>query len=274
MPFFSSFGKGRVAAPVSTPPKTNSSQPQGSSSVYQDGLKRRMGAELSNQTFQFPPTRIAEMLCPFGISPPPIGGAVGSLESKLTSAAKADLSSVSLAAGAEQPNDPPLELILNACIESCVEVIDKHSTTPRWFDGLRFIVWDKEMSDGVDGAKPLKPDLAGVNYPPENVKLYWCLVEEGGKNRRILLPLEVKGYDSQLVTQAATYARALNSAVPFRAFELVLTYNHSSDQFRFLIFHRGGLTSSEPIKLRYTIGKKKSYNHPTALISSECLCQS
>ena len=214
MPFFSSPGKERVAAPTSTPPKTNSSQPQGSSSVYQDGLKRRMGAELSNQTFQFPPIRIAEMLCPFGISPPPIEDAVESLRSKLTSAAKSNLR-VSLATSAEPPNYPPLGFILNACIESCVEVIEKRSITPRWFAGLQFIVWDKEMSDGVDGAKPLKPDLAGANDPPANVKLYWCLVEEGGQNRRILLPLEVGGYDAQLVAQAATYARALNSAVPF-----------------------------------------------------------
>ena len=240
---------------MSTPQKTHSSQPQGSSSVLQEELKRHMGDELSNQVWQLPPARIAEMLCPFGLSPPPIEDAVKSLKSKLTSAAKSDVSRVSLVAGGEKRNYPPLRFIMNACIDSCVEVIEQRITTPRWFTGLQFIDWDLEMSDGVDGAKPLKPDLVGVNNPPAHPMVYWSLAEEYGRKRRLLLPIEVRGNDAQMVMQAATYARALNRAVPFREFELVLTYNHNSDQFRFLIFHRGGLTSSGPIKLRYTTEK-------------------
>ena len=58
-----------------------------------------------------------------------IAAAVESLRSKLTSAAKSNLRRVSLATGAEPPNYPPLEFILNACIESSVEVIEKRSTT-------------------------------------------------------------------------------------------------------------------------------------------------
>src|SRR3984885_995541 len=262
--FLKSRGKARAPAPASTPPKTNSSQTAGSSSVVQSSLKQKMGDELSNQVWQFPPARIADMLCPSGLSLPPIEDAVKSLKSTLTSAAKSDFSRVSLAAGAEPPNYHPLAFILNACIDSCVEVIEQRATTPRWFDGLRFIVWDSEMSDGVDGANPLKPDLAGVNDPPElaRLKLYWGLAEEDERHRRLLLPFEVKETNLPLVAQAAKYARALNSAVPLRAFELVLTYNQNSDQFRFLIFHRGGLTSSEPIKLRYTTEKNKSPQPP------------
>jgi len=261
---FPSRGKAEAAAPASTPQKTYSSQAQGSSSVYQEELKRKMSDELSNQVWQFPPARIAEMLCPFGLSAPPIEDAVKSLTSTLTSLAKSDFSRVSLAAGAEARNYLPLANIMNACIDSCVEVIEKCATTPRWFADLQFIVWDKEMSDGVDGAKPLKPGLGGVIDPPapEHVKLYWNLAEENETNRRLLLPFEVKENDMPLVTQAAMYARMLNSVVPFRAFELVLTYNQNSDQFRFLIFHRGGLTSSEPIKLRYTTEKNKSPQPP------------
>ena len=255
--FFTSLGKER--APASTPQTTHSSQAQGSSSVFQE-LERKMSDELSNQVWQFPPARIAEMLCPFGVSLPPIEDAVESLTSTLADTAKSDFSRVSLAAGAEPPNYPPLAFILNACIDSCVEVIEKCAATPRWFAGLQFIVWDKEMSDGVDGAKPLKPGLGGVIDPPapEHVKLYWSLAEEDETNRRLLIPFEVKGNDMPLVAQAAMCARILNSVVPFRMFELVLTYNQNSDQFRFLIFHRGGLTSSEPIKLCYTTEKNES----------------
>jgi hypothetical protein len=119
-----------------------------------------MGEELSNHVWQLPPTRIAEMLHSFG-QPPPIEEAVKSLTSKLKSNV-----SVSLTSGSERANYDYLTFILNECIDSCVEVIEKHITARRWFGGLRFIVWDKPVSDRVDGAPPLKPDLAGLKNPP------------------------------------------------------------------------------------------------------------
>jgi hypothetical protein len=63
-----------------------------------------MGDKLSNQVWQFPPACIAEMLCPFGLSPPPIEDAIKSLKSKLISTVESDFNRVSLAAGAELPN--------------------------------------------------------------------------------------------------------------------------------------------------------------------------
>src|ERR1700733_16260216 len=251
--------------PASTPPKTQSYQSQGSSDTSdtpQHVLKKKMDEEIFNHVWQFPPERIAEMLRPSGIELPPDKPII-SLNKRLCS--KPGLASIP-STGGERAVYDGVAFILNSCVDSCVEVIrevGRNSTTPpRWFEGLQFIVWDKEMSDGVDGAEKLKPDLAGLNNPPPilpDIKLYWNILQEDDTDRRLLLPGEIKGTDRDLVKQAATYARGLNSAVPFRAFELVFTYNHVSDQFRFLIFHRGGLTCSKPIKLRST---EKKYNPP------------
>ncbi|TFK77716.1 hypothetical protein K466DRAFT_461864, partial [Polyporus arcularius HHB13444] len=52
--------------------------------------------------------------------------------------------------------------------------------------------------------------------------------------------VEVKDNWKALVMQAATYARAQISAVPLRAFSLVIGVNHSTNELRFLIYHHGG----------------------------------
>ena len=220
-----------------------------------------MGEEISDQVWQFPPERIAEMLRPSGIELPP-DNAVASLSERLCS--EPNLASIPSSRG-ERATYPGVAFFLNSCVGSCVEVIQEagRNGTPRWFGGLQFVLWDREMSDGVDGAEKLKPDLAGLNNPPptlQDIKLYWNIPQEDDTNRRLLLPVEIKDVDADMMKQAATYARGLNSAVPFRTFELVLSYNYVSDRFRFLIFHRGGLTCSTPIKLSSTT--KKSYSPP------------
>ena len=82
------------------------------------------------------------------------------------------------------------------------------------------------------------------------MKLFWSLEKDDTNKLRLLIPVEVKSIDAELVRQAASYGRALNSAIPLRAFELVLGYNCAQDRFRFFIFHRGGLTSSKGISLK------------------------
>jgi len=207
------------------------------------------------------------MLCPSGVKLklPPIEPAIKSLKTKLRSHPELGASSFSSGGERERAVYPPgLALILNSCIDSCVEVIEKDSFTPRWFSGLQFVVCGKEVGDGIDRVKKLKHDLlAGLNKSPkisQNIELHWNIPQEDENNRRLLLPVEVKRFDAEMVKQAATYAREINSAIPFRAFELVLLYNHVSDQFRFLIFHRGGLTCSEPISLHST--SKTQYTLP------------
>ena len=53
----------------------------------------------------------------------------------------------------------------------------------------------------------------------------------------------------ELVRQAGTYARCLFTASPLRKFALVLGYEYDSQEIRILVFHHGGLTSSEVLNL-------------------------
>ncbi|KAJ3991385.1 hypothetical protein F5050DRAFT_1207213 [Lentinula boryana] len=121
---------------------------------------------------------------------------------------------------------------------------------------LKFYVWDKPTKDGIEGAQPLKPDGAGVlGFEAEElVNLFWSPPAEGGE--RIAIPVEVKNNWSELVLQAATYARCMFSASPLRQFVLVIGYKHNEHSLRFLVFHRGGCTGSKPLDLDRPDGQK------------------
>lgn len=240
---------------TTTPTKSRSSRPDGSSNVRQSELKRLVGRELGDQVWQLAPQRIAEMLCPVSIKLPSeaVNTAVRLLKPKMPDPPSSN--------DGETAHYEPVACALNECVMACKQAVRKHiirdHKRPLWYERLNFIVWAKPTADGVDGAAPLKPDLAGIQRPSTNsnspglLKLCWGLVDddEGNPKLRILMPVEIKRLDSELVTQAATYGRALNGAVICRAFELVLAYNYVTDQFRFLIFHRGGLTCSRGMSL-------------------------
>ncbi|KAJ3806496.1 hypothetical protein F5876DRAFT_49930 [Lentinula aff. lateritia] len=154
----------------------------------------------------------------------------------------------------ERPFYTPLAQFLNACVSVCKEELtDDERYTKGPFHDLEFIVYDKETQDSVDGASPAKPHLVGgKNFMAfadsddckvKSAQLYW---NPHDKNTSpILLPVEVKDDWIELVCQAATHARC-----PLRQYSLVLGYNHKEGTFRFLIFHRGGLSASLPLDLR------------------------
>ncbi|KAJ3725692.1 hypothetical protein DFJ43DRAFT_1157426 [Lentinula guzmanii] len=118
---------------------------------------------------------------------------------------------------------------------------------------LRFYVWDRPMKD----AKSLKPDGAGVvGFEADELdNLFWSPPAEG-----MAIPVEIKGNWSELVLQAATYARCMFSASPLRQFVLVIGYKHNEHNLRFLVFHRGGRTSFTPLNLDKPDGQK-GFNH-------------
>jgi len=140
-----------------TPPREHSSQVQGSSTIDQETLKKRMGKELSNQVWKFPVDRIADMLPPSGVPSPSnsqIRRAANDLKNKVTPAHRAALKSA-----VERQTYDSLVAVLNSCVESCTSA-SSNKAGNRWFSGLEFIVYDKLMGDEVDGAKKLKPDVA------------------------------------------------------------------------------------------------------------------
>ena len=145
--------------------------------------------------------------------------------------------------GLESKHYQPLIAFLNACVDVCCDVYDKS----RYYDKLKFIVFDTPTQDGVLGASPLKPDGAGGNGLSEGNKRLWWRPESGDRSSTMEIPVEVKGAWADLVSQAGTYSRALTSAKPLRQFSLVIGYNYKHHQLRFLVFHTGGLTASRAL---------------------------
>lgn len=104
-----------------------------------------------------------------------------------------------------------------------------------------FVVYDKPMLDGIEGAHPMKPDLLLTFKPLRKHSARW---------RDVFIPVKVKSDWKSLINQAATYARALFHARKTRIFSVVIGINHQTKDARFLIFHRGGLTSSPLLDLK------------------------
>ncbi|KAJ3994906.1 hypothetical protein F5050DRAFT_1770794 [Lentinula boryana] len=117
------------------------------------------------------------------------------------------------------------------------------------YRALKFHVCDRPTVDGFEGAKPLKPNGVGVLglEVVEPDKLFWSPPAEGGA--QIAIPVEVKNNWSDLVLQSGIYARCMFSASPLRQFVLVIGYNYEDHTVRFLVYHRGGCTGSEPLNL-------------------------
>jgi len=162
-------------------------------------------------------------------------------------------------AGAEQAWYPSLATFLNNCVDACHDALGSNSAAargspPRFYDRLKFIVYDKITVDGVDGAAQVKPDLVGgLDLVPDE-RVAWS--PQNPLIKQVLLPVEVKSDWAPMVNQAATYARCLFSASPSRQFAAVLGFRHTKSELRFLVFHRGGLTGSQSLSVNDEHGQK------------------
>jgi hypothetical protein len=152
----------------------------------------------------------------------------------------------------------PIAAFLNGCVGACHTAISSKTpavgTETRWYDRLKFIVYDRTTVDGIDGASPVKPDLVGGLGLVDNERVAWS--PHNLDTKQVLLPVEVKAEWAPVISQAATYARCLFSVSPSRQFAIVLGIRHTDATLRFLVFHRSGLTGSEPLTLEVTEGRK------------------
>ncbi|KAJ7903425.1 hypothetical protein B0H14DRAFT_2491657 [Mycena olivaceomarginata] len=235
-------------------------------------LKLTMRSEIGSQAWQFPDaTRISQMLSP---KKPKPNGNLNLLSSyqcdvdtpwfdRAVKAATTRLESSPSSFG--WPSDPgerahygPLARFLNDCVKYGGDALAASRHRGTWYADLHFLGYDKEMGDGVGGAHALKPDVSGVidaSRPKKKIILYWSPPDSSKTLDQMHIPGEVKDDWLDMVSQAATYGRCLFSADPSRTFALVLAYNHITHEFRFLIFHRGGLTSHESLRLDTPAGR-------------------
>ena len=152
---------------------------------------------------------------------------------------------------------PPIATFLNDCVDVCHSALGAaaaEDSRPRFYDRLKFIMYDKPTVDGVEGSAPIKPDLVGGIDLEPGERVAWS--PQDSRIKQVLLPVEVKKDWARMVHQSATYARCLFSASPSRQFALVLGFRHCNSELRFLAFHRGGLTGSQPLSVKDEGGQK------------------
>ena len=72
-----------------------------------------------------------------------------------------------------------------------------------------------------------------------------------------MLPVETKGSWKETVSKTSDAARRLFGENRVRSFALALAFDQGEKALRFLIFHHGGLTASEPCKITAPGGLKE-----------------
>ena len=132
-------------------------------------LQKLLSEEVQDHAWEFSAKRIAEMLSAVGNGPSDI----------LVSSTHKALDEM------EQPRWPKtrkewtwyylIATFLNHCVDACHGALDgpqrSAARNTRWYDRLKFVVYDKPTEGGVGGAPPLKLDLEPgkrVAWSPKN----------------------------------------------------------------------------------------------------------
>ena len=252
----------------------------------QRDLKDTMQEEIGNQAFTFPSEELARILSPKRLkysdhSPGellPLSEYDCTVDEQVFLNALDDvLEQLSPYARAPGSNErscySDLVEFLNKTVAACHNSLDNyegHKSIPkrqeRCYRDLEFVV-ARQVEKGVEESYPLKPDITGRLGGSEldGKRLLWKPPADQPANG-IVLPVKVKKRWRDLVAQAATYARSLFSQRPTQMFALVLAFNHTANEFRFLVFHRGGLAASDPefignVDNRKGKGKQKDKGH-------------
>ncbi|KAG9021622.1 hypothetical protein FRB95_001829 [Tulasnella sp. JGI-2019a] len=150
---------------------------------------------------------------------------------------------------------PSFEVASYVPICEILNIVLGTTTRSSLFGYNRFIPYNKEMTDSIEGAGRLKPDILLLCCPHNpSVNARW---------RDVFCAVEVKGSWPELFDWAATYGRALFHTRKTRRYAVVIGINQVEKSLRFIFFHRGGRTSTpnfdltnlEDVKHFYTILK-------------------
>ena len=138
------------------------------------------------------------------------------------------------------------------CIEACHDALDKQQGTPlrqnRWYRDFQFT--------GCSGES--EPAIADEHrFSAEGDELLHRDPRRGKPTNWLMLPVETKGSWKETVSKASDAARCLFGANRVRSFVLALAFDQGEKALRFLIFHHGGLTASEPCKITASGGLKE-----------------
>lgn len=132
-----------------------------SSPSSQSDLREPLSKGVHDNTWEFDAERIAKMFSATDKGPP------DTLVSSAHEALGRRVSPVwpTVNAILKRTRYTPLAAFLNNCVDTCRGALDKHhesaKRSSRFYDRLRFIVYDKPPHDWVEEASPIKPDLLG-----------------------------------------------------------------------------------------------------------------
>lgn len=242
--------------------------------------------ELGNQTYQFEPDRVARMLSPKLIRPRQDGKyashpslndfdclidepTVTTAMQKLPKLEFTDWNSL------QSGDHTPMAAFLTRSVEEGDKVYDAiHQNLPknsrftvvertkRLLPQLCFIKYGKETGDEIPDSYFPQPDIVGVVDGSEtmmqnidDVSCWWRLKPaditdtSSLHNYQIMIPVCIRDDWRDVALHSGTYARCMLAASPLRNFSLVIGVNYKAQTLRFLIFHRGGLSACEEIKL-------------------------
>lgn len=106
-------------------------------------------------------------------------------------------------------------------------------------------VYDVGVKDGGVEGKQLKPALVILHLPERVIGCQQSLEKDQRFSwDKISVVCEVKANWTDVIEKATTYAKCLFCAHPSRSFVVVVGFCFTDLTFRFLFFHRSGLTSS------------------------------
>lgn len=146
----------------------------------------------------------------------------------------------------------PLATFLNRCVQACDAGLDADSNfaikkAHRWYANLQFVIVKPPLRDK---AKNPIPSLVGVPNLNSGEAVCWSPQALDNSSEAFRIPVQVgKGW-LNIVKQALNHARCLFDANPLRRFALVIGFDYIQRELRFLVFHRGGLTSSPTLSVK------------------------
>ncbi|KAL0950105.1 hypothetical protein HGRIS_010105 [Hohenbuehelia grisea] len=136
--------------------------------------------------------------------------------------------------------------LLNNIVDAFARCFPKEYDSSSFTD-TEFVPYDKYTTDSVSGEHQLKPDIVLVRklcITPEEPKVSWL---------SIYFVVEVKDKWSELLWQAATYARCLFAASDHRVFIPILCLNQKTGEFRLCFFHRSGVLATHSMRFTSTL---------------------
>ncbi|KAH9044430.1 hypothetical protein EDB85DRAFT_457573 [Lactarius pseudohatsudake] len=113
------------------------------------------------------------------------------------------------------------------------------------------------MGDKLDSIVPLKPDILKIRTPRQP-KIFW---------NDVAISVEVNAHPVDVVKQLATYARAHLALNRRRSFSIAIAFDHRILTFRFLCFHRSGVSASPLLELAKEDGFRSIVDHMVGILS-------